>query len=598
MRRQQMLSWILVLAFVLTFLTGNLFCISTNASEERNVRMNSAFGTLSSNSDGAPVSENPDTPANSTVPENSDVPNESENPDESAAHEDVNKPQVPETPEVPADHENLDPPTGPEDSNEPVVPEDLNKPVIPETPEIPVEPEVPVAAATFTVSLNPNGGTVSQTSISVKENETYPKLPAPTKSGFTFKGWYTEISGGIEIESGSWLYLNANHTLYAQWNYTNTYLVTLNANGGSVSPASVSVPVYENYPSLPTPVRNGFTFKGWYTSSSGGTLKKPDSPLFTNANHILYAQWNQNTPFIITLDANGGTITNSSISMSENETYPTLPTPKRIGYAFLGWYTTPSGGVEKKAGSLIYLNADHTLYAQWNQSESDDKPIDENTAETANGISAATFEMNNSSILKSNISSLANFIKYRPYHDQFVDVSSDSWYRDSVAGAYSIGLIDGTSSTTFDPDGSLTVAQAIKLAACIHSIFYTGKAEFALGNPWYLEYLNYAVVSRIPTQLSNTGYDSIINRLDFAVILQAALPSQALIAINEITVDSIPDVPIQHPHAAIIYFLYRAGILTGSDEKGTFYPDSNIKRSEASAVIIRMADVNQRIIQQ
>ena len=49
-----------------------------------------------------------------------------------------------------------------------------------------------------------------------------------------------------------------------------------------------------------------------------------------------------------------------------------------------------------------------------------------------------------------------------------------------------------------------------------------------------------------------------------------------------------------HVYAAEIYELYRAGVLTGSDAAGTFYPNSSIKRSEVAAILIRMFDTNAR----
>ena len=47
-------------------------------------------------------------------------------------------------------------------------------------------------------------------------------------------------------------------------------------------------------------------------------------------------------------------------------------------------------------------------------------------------------------------------------------------------------------------------------------------------------------------------------------------------------------------NAEAIYTFYRAGILTGSDGKGTFNPNSSIKRSEVAAILSRMFDSNVR----
>jgi hypothetical protein len=58
--------------------------------------------------------------------------------------------------------------------------------------------------------------------------------------------------------------------------------------------------------------------------------------------------------------------------------------------------------------------------------------------------------------------------------------------------------------------------------------------------------------------------------------------------------NAIPDVKMGDKYADEIYEFYRAGILTGNDAAGTFAPDSNIKRSEVAAILIRMFDVSAR----
>ena len=71
-------------------------------------------------------------------------------------------------------------------------------------------------------------------------------------------------------------------------------------------------------------------------------------------------------------------------------------------------------------------------------------------------------------------------------------------------------------------------------------------------------------------------------------IFASALPDEALKVKNSIADNAIPDVALTHPQAAAIYKLYRAGILTGMDDQGTFEPNKNIRRSEVSAILTRM----------
>ena len=76
---------------------------------------------------------------------------------------------------------------------------------------------VSVAAATFTVTFNPNGGTVSTASKTVTYGQTYGTLPTPTKSGYATTGWFTASTGGDEVESTDTVSIWQNTTLYAQW---------------------------------------------------------------------------------------------------------------------------------------------------------------------------------------------------------------------------------------------------------------------------------------------------------------------------------------------------------------------------------------------
>lgn len=74
----------------------------------------------------------------------------------------------------------------------------------------------------YTVTLNPNGGTVSLTSLTVEYNGTYGTLPIPTKAGYKFLGWFTTATGGTQITSSSKYTSTDNSILYAQWDPNGT----------------------------------------------------------------------------------------------------------------------------------------------------------------------------------------------------------------------------------------------------------------------------------------------------------------------------------------------------------------------------------------
>ena len=185
---------------------------------------------------------------------------------------------------------------------------------------------------------------------------------------------------------------------------------------------------------------------------------------------------------------------------------------------------------------------------------------------------------------------------YRP--GQFADVPQDEWYADSVARAYGFGLMKGDSATAFRPEGEVTLAEAITMAARIHSIYSTGSESFRQdsGEAWYRCYLDYAYENDvIDYSYYNRDPDVPATRAQYADIFAHALPAEALAEINAITDGAIPDVSLRNRYAASIYRLYRAGILTGGDEKGTFAPNDFITRAESAAIVSRMASSAYRV---
>jgi len=69
------------------------------------------------------------------------------------------------------------------------------------------------------------------------------------------------------------------------------YLVTYNANGGAVASSSKSVTFKAKYGTLPTPQREGYTFKGWYTAKSGGKRVTSQTVMTTPSAKTVYARW-------------------------------------------------------------------------------------------------------------------------------------------------------------------------------------------------------------------------------------------------------------------------------------------------------------------
>ena len=179
-----------------------------------------------------------------------------------------------------------------------------------------------------------------------------------------------------------------------------------------------------------------------------------------------------------------------------------------------------------------------------------------------------------------------------------MDVPEGEWYYESVYYAWDADLIDGTSATTFRPDNTLTVAEAIKLAAALHQLENDGVVTLKNGTAnWYDTYVAYAVKEGIIESKYQSYTQAQMNapatRREFVHILHGALDEYE--AMNAISDNAIPDVKTGDAYADEIYDFYRAGILTGSNAQGTFHPESSIKRSEVAAILIRMYDESMRL---
>ena len=125
----------------------------------------------------------------------------------------------------------------------------------------------------------------------------------PTRTGYKFLNWNTASNGtGLSYDPGdrisfgaSSIYTSsASEILYAQWEKLATPTVYFDATGGSPSFSEKTVTYSYTYDDLPTASRGGYSFSGWFTSSSGGSQVTSSTTVNTVGNHKLYAHWTKN----------------------------------------------------------------------------------------------------------------------------------------------------------------------------------------------------------------------------------------------------------------------------------------------------------------
>lgn len=195
---------------------------------------------------------------------------------------------------------------------------------------------------TYNVSYNANGGSGTPSAQTKLHNKTLTlSTTKSSRTGYTFKNWNTKSDGsGTSYSSGGSYTANSAATLYAQWT-ANTYKVTFNANGGTTSTASKNVTYDSTYGTLPTPTKDGHTFKGWYTSASGGTQITSSTKVSITSAQTLYAQWTTNKYTVTFKNHDGTVLETKSVNYGGSVTYsgatPTKKADAQYTYTFSGW---------------------------------------------------------------------------------------------------------------------------------------------------------------------------------------------------------------------------------------------------------------------
>lgn len=189
------------------------------------------------------------------------------------------------------------------------------------------------------------------------------------------------------------------------------------------------------------------------------------------------------------------------------------------------------------------------------------------------------------------------FTKVRSYDNIFSDVPPGAWYENGVRQAYEYGLMNGIDVGVFSAMGTLSLGEAVALSTRLYSAYAADDHMFPPSEPWYQSFIDYGTQQGI-VSTDFIGYDFALpaTRAQFALLISSAVPDEALTPIGTVLDNAIPDVPAGHGFPAAVYRLYRAGILTGSDTSGRFYPVSTIQRGEVATIITRIVDPSSRVV--
>lgn len=185
-------------------------------------------------------------------------------------------------------------------------------------------------------------------------------LPSPksSKPHHTFAGWYTETEGGTKVTPDTTM-PSTDVTYFAHWT-ENTYNITLDANGGKVSPTTVARKYGDEIGSLPRPTWNdSHIFLGWTKVKNDPSTVVMKNDTVNDSGMTLYAAW-ENNCYTIEFDSNGGGALDP-VEVAPGSAIGTLPVPTRNGYALTGWYD--DAGSKFSASTPVTKN--YYLIARW-----------------------------------------------------------------------------------------------------------------------------------------------------------------------------------------------------------------------------------------
>ena len=226
------------------------------------------------------------------------------------------------------------------------------------------------AVAQHNLTINKNDGTAAET-IQVDTGttlSTLSQLDTPSKTGYTFVGWYTDEDCTVAMPDTM---PDNDLAVYAKWT-VNSHTLTVHKNNDD-DPSTLTATVdygttLSTLSQLATPSRTGYTFGGWYTDEDCTVAMPATMP---DSNLTVYAKWTINRYVVRFRQVENGNVFatetydyNSTIPENYGNAYQT-----REGYVFKGWrYRDSLGNIHEfvRGESGTRIVADTDVFGEWN----------------------------------------------------------------------------------------------------------------------------------------------------------------------------------------------------------------------------------------
>ena len=270
-----------------------------------------------------------------------------------------------------------------------------------------------------TITFDANGGTVAIPTAVTGTDGKLASLPTPTRSSYSFKGWYTASTDGTQVTTDT--FFTEDSTVYAQWTYTGSS----SSGGGGVSTYTITV----------DSAKNGAVTSSHKSAAKGTTVTitvKPDKGFELD-----------------TLTVTDGSGKKVSVAEKSGKYTFTMPASKVTVQATF------------KAEAPVI---DHPFTDVPEGSYYEDAVIWAVGKGVTGGTSATTFSPNGNCTRAQAVTFLwraAGSPEPKTSTMPFTDVKADSYYHDAVLWAVEQGITKGTSDTAFSPNASCTRAQIV-----------------------------------------------------------------------------------------------------------------------------------------
>lgn len=239
----------------------------------------------------------------------------------------------------------------------------------------------------YLITFNANYGTISGKDYETTVNHKLISMPTAYRSGYTFRGWYTQASGGTLVTLGTSFSSDTN--VYAQWDnfdagFRDFYVSDISDTSVNITaliPQSTYVRTWGiSYGTSNAYLSQSLTHNLYQSTSALSTTITGLMPNTTYYFRVYYIAdvtrmesrigsfyTTRTTEYIVSFYPNGGTVNGQSAITTVNQKLPYMPTAYREGYTFDGWYTGPYDGALITTNNVFRENS--TVYAHWTNTQ-------------------------------------------------------------------------------------------------------------------------------------------------------------------------------------------------------------------------------------